>query len=398
MKHGGDRLKAGILFTIAACLFCLCSCSESTSPSPKTETTGKAPVTEHTVSSTKPTTAATKHIETNSSSEMNHSISVDDLFKKLEESAEAFSQTITMRGKVSEDTIKKAFERLYHEHPEYFWVRNYEYELSNTELTLKLEPFQDYTVSQLQQMYQEMKKKATGIVAGIPQNISAYDKILQIHDYLIRTTTYDYLSVEQGNTENLLIYSAYGCLMEGKAVCEGYARAFQYIMKLLGIESGTCTGSAGNEHHAWNYVRIDDAYYWLDVTWDDTNDMEYPNTNLISHCFFLLNDELFLRSHVLDNTNYYVPVCKEITENYFHKNGLCFEQYDFAAFNPVFSAEFQKYDGAEIMFSSETEYRKALKSLMEEKEIWDADCFKDHSMQITYSKRDDLLVLSFLKL
>ena len=70
------------------------------------------------------------------------------------------------------------------------------------------------------------------------------------------------------------IRDIYGTLINQKAVCEGYAKAFKYIMDELEIPCilvcGTATNSVGvTENHAWNYVQIDGIWYAVDVTWDD---------------------------------------------------------------------------------------------------------------------------------
>ena len=63
-------------------------------------------------------------------------------------------------------------------------------------------------------------------------------------------------------------YSAYGCLVKGKAVCEGYSLAFNAIMLELGIPTKRMSGGG----HAWNMVKIGNRWYHVDVTWNDTSD------------------------------------------------------------------------------------------------------------------------------
>ena len=94
------------------------------------------------------------------------------------------------------------------------------------------------------------------------------NKIRAVHDYLVDNLEYD-SSVSKDN-----IYNIYGALINKLTVCEGYARAFKYIMDDLGIECiiacGTAVNSTGaTESHAWNYVKLDGNWYAMDVTWDD---------------------------------------------------------------------------------------------------------------------------------
>lgn len=95
-----------------------------------------------------------------------------------------------------------------------------------------------------------------------------YDNIKMVHDYLVENIQYD-TSISKGN-----IYNVYGAMVNGEAVCEGYARSFKYLMDSLGIPCtlviGKGTNSEGKtENHAWNYVQVDGNWYAIDCTWDD---------------------------------------------------------------------------------------------------------------------------------
>lgn len=92
--------------------------------------------------------------------------------------------------------------------------------------------------------------------------------------------------------------SAYSALVNGRTVCAGYARAFQYLMQQLGVPCYYCTGYAG-ENHAWNIVRLDDGYYNVDTTWDDTGDGTYD--------YFNKTDADYADSHLRQEMSVYLP-------------------------------------------------------------------------------------------
>lgn len=97
---------------------------------------------------------------------------------------------------------------------------------------------------------------------------SDYQKIKMIHDYLIDSIEYE------NNLTKKDVYDIYGALVKKRCVCEGYAKAFQYLMNEIGIENTIVIGSGINsrnetESHAWNYVKLDGRWYAVDVTWDD---------------------------------------------------------------------------------------------------------------------------------
>ena len=105
-------------------------------------------------------------------------------------------------------------------------------------------------------------------VVNALKGYSQYEQIKYLHDWMINNIDYDVTCSKEE------IYSIYGALRKGTAVCEGYARAFKYMLDGLGIPcvmvSGTATNSTGDtESHAWNYVKLNGKWYAIDVTWDD---------------------------------------------------------------------------------------------------------------------------------
>lgn len=97
---------------------------------------------------------------------------------------------------------------------------------------------------------------------------SDLEKLRYIHNYLVDNIDYE-TTISQLN-----IYNIYGSLILKECVCEGYAKAFQYLVSAAGFENVIINGKATNtigetENHAWNYVKIDNAWYAVDTTWDD---------------------------------------------------------------------------------------------------------------------------------
>ena len=118
--------------------------------------------------------------------------------------------------------------------------------------------------------------QVTANVLRATKDMSDQDKVAYAFDYLVQTITYT--DSEKGN------YSLYDTLVEGKAVCEGYARAFNYLMGRMGIrseyKSGRIKTSGGQgealgDGHAWNRVMIDGKWYYLDATWGDQTPTDY---------------------------------------------------------------------------------------------------------------------------
>lgn len=115
-------------------------------------------------------------------------------------------------------------------------------------------------------MLLEIETKSEEILKNVVG--SNYQKIQYIHNWLVDNLQYDQTYLKE-NTRNI-----YGALIENEVVCEGYAKAFKYLLDKLEIPcilvSGEAINSEGRqESHMWNYVQINDIWYAVDVTWDD---------------------------------------------------------------------------------------------------------------------------------
>jgi len=123
-----------------------------------------------------------------------------------------------------------------------------------------------YSKEQIEECEEEIEK----VVQKILENNTGtpYQRVKGIHDYLVENIKYDQ-TVAKDN-----IYNIYGALVEKQCVCEGYAKAYKYLLNKAGIETTLVIGEAKNsegetEAHAWNYVKLNDIWYAVDVTWDD---------------------------------------------------------------------------------------------------------------------------------
>lgn len=125
---------------------------------------------------------------------------------------------------------------------------------------------------------------------------TAYENIKMIHDLLVNSVEYD-TSISKPN-----IYNMYGALINREAVCEGYARAYKYLLDGVGIPSilvvGTGTNLEGKtENHAWNYVQLDENWYAIDTTWDDPVSSSELAKERARYKYFLKGSDEFNKDH-----------------------------------------------------------------------------------------------------
>lgn len=107
----------------------------------------------------------------------------------------------------------------------------------------------------------------------ITSNTSDDIKVRRIHDWICDNFTYSKDEATIGN-------SCYQAMFNGVAKCTGYAAVFQKMAIVAGLESHIVTSN----DHAWNLVKLDNSWYTIDTTWDDsTSSYQYYLCGYKSH-------------------------------------------------------------------------------------------------------------------
>jgi transglutaminase-like putative cysteine protease len=124
------------------------------------------------------------------------------------------------------------------------------------------------------------------------------ERVKAVHDWMVKNIQYDY----DNYISNKIPFRSYqedGAMVYGKAVCEGYAVTFELFMNALGIECrtviGTATSDSGSGSHAWNSLKLDGTWYYIDVTWDDP--VPDSGDSVYWYKYYLTTDPTFWGSH-----------------------------------------------------------------------------------------------------
>lgn len=139
--------------------------------------------------------------------------------------------------------------------------------------TIKLENIDSGYVDRyyaLQAIVDDIKEQAA--------DMTDLEKVILAHDYVASRCTY--------STSGNLTYTAAGALVNGKALCAGYARAMVLLLQEMGIESKMIT----NKSHAWVALELNGNWYHADPTWDNTRSKQ---SGEVSHEFLLRTDSEF---------------------------------------------------------------------------------------------------------
>lgn len=215
------------------------------------------------------------------------------------------------RNALSKDELHMVFDAYLRDHVEHFWIGstyNYTY---NSESVQTVKPSYIMSGEELELAKVAFVEAADAILSQIDTSDGEYERELAIHDILAAKVSY-----VKGAPN---AHNAYGAIVQGKAVCEGYAEALQYLLLRAGIRSFIMLGeskdpsSGGVVGHAWNAVRIDGSYYHVDLTWNDQGESLY-------HSYFNLSDSQIREDHTIDDSRYPLPVCDKYDAHYFSVN------------------------------------------------------------------------------
>ncbi|MFJ7369168.1 transglutaminase domain-containing protein [Lysinibacillus sp. NPDC098008] len=116
------------------------------------------------------------------------------------------------------------------------------------------------------------------------------EKLQAAHDFIVLSTEY---SKETEGSQ----YSPYTLLTENKGVCQAYALVLYRMLEMLGFEVRYVPGKAGEQLHAWVLVKLDHAWYHIDVTWDDPLP---DHKGEVRYQYFLQSDRQLSQDHIWD--------------------------------------------------------------------------------------------------
>ena len=229
---------------------------------------------------------------------------------------------------VDSDTVCRAWEAIMADYPEFFWLSG-SYQWGGWEGLgfLWFRPEYLTPVDSVPAMRQQAEAVCEELLAE-SAGMDEYHRALFFHDTLVQSTVYDaqIAAAVPDRGIHSLSSTAFGCLVNHKAVCTGYARAFQWLAQRSGIE---CLRAEGTDRkdgvgHEWNCIRLAGDYYYVDVTWDDPIS---EDGDLLTHEFFCITADELLETHI-PYEGQGLPECTATALDYYRVQGLYFEQYD----------------------------------------------------------------------
>ena len=228
-----------------------------------------------------------------------------------------------------DDSIDRCYHAVLKDHPEIFWVHNHEkiYKTTYSDSDYcTFTPGYIYTESEISEIQNAMEAGFQEVSSLIPADASDYEKVRIVYTYVIDNTQYQASDDDQ---------SIAGVFWKKEAVCAGYAGAVQYLLERIGVPCIYVDGSTqgSTEGHAWNIVKLDGEYYYVDATNGDQPDFlngnaaqleEHKTIIYVYLCPFPEEyEKKYIRSEELT-----VPDCTAKDMNFYVLNQGCFDGYD----------------------------------------------------------------------
>lgn len=281
------------------------------------------------------------------------------------------------------------------DHPELFYVDGYqytEYTLGSVVTGITFSGTYSMTSAEVEQARLGIEQKLAECFGQVPLNEDEYSTVKYLYEWLINHTEYD-RNVE--NNQNIC-----SVFLQGRSVCQGYAKAMQYMLQAADIQCMLVTGFTNGERHGWNLVRVNGEYYYLDPTWGDASYASGSADSAldgfvpaINYDYFLVTTDEITRTHSLEKV-VELPECTAVADNYFVREGLYFDTYDEARLAAVFGSEATKAAGYVTLKCDNSEtYEMMVQTLIASQKIFD---FVDKlGESIAYTSNEEQRTISF---
>lgn len=295
-----------------------------------------------------------------------------------------------------EERMEKVFQCVLNDHPEIFYVEGYtftKHTRGNKVTRLVFEAVYTMDEMQVQEKSDAVEKKVSEILAGMPADADEYGKVKYIYEYIIENTEYN---VAAENNQNIC-----SVFLNGQSVCQGYAKATQYLLLKAGIESNLVVGYVdGGEGHAWNLVKADGDYYYVDTTWGDasyrmTTEESYEVNNLpvINYDYLCVTTEQLEKTHTIQSV-VPMPECVATENNYYVRERAYFAKVEEEQLTQVFEKSYNEgRDYVTLQCADEAVYQEMYDELITRQKIF---LYMDTENQVVaYAENEEQLSLSF---
>ncbi len=294
------------------------------------------------------------------------------------------------------DEIDRIFQYVMLDHPEIFYADGYSFVKYTLGEEVKKVTFTGnyiYNEEERSDRESKLEEAVQRFLEGIDPDASDYEKVKAVYERVISRTDYDR---EAEDNQNIC-----SVFLNGESVCQGYAKAVQYLLGRLNVPSVLVLGTVENsEGHAWNLVRLDNEYYYVDATWGDASYISRDGEGVgeesvpkINYDFLCVTTEDLSATHSFSNL-LELPVCNARENNYFWREGAYFTAVDSKQLEELAGRYYE--EGREtltVKCSDREVYDDMLTNLLDEQKVF--DYLKPEGNSIQYTDSPEQLSITF---
>lgn len=287
------------------------------------------------------------------------------------------------------DVLEEAYRALCADYGGLYWVSGYvytQYSKGGEPTGMEFQPKYTMDEAEREEIQQQIDASVEELLAGISVSDSDYAKAKYVFEILVQNVDYD---AAAENNQNII-----SAFLNRATVCQGYACATQYLLRLLGIQSTIVTGNANGESHAWNLVRLDGEYYYMDTTWGNSRylDSDSQMEKYVNYSYLAITSEEISRTHILDNS-FKLPECTHTENNFFRKENRYYEAWSPEQIGALLAESWNAGGGdVSVKFASSDLYEQALQYFITDQHIAD---YCENISSIFYLEDKEMYVLTF---
>lgn len=294
------------------------------------------------------------------------------------------------------EEIDFIFQCVLTDHPEIFYVDGYSFVKYTYGEEIRRVTFTGnflYDEEEIVNRQRKIEESAEIILAKIPKEASDYEKVKKVYEEIINGT--QYFSQAEDNQNICSVF------LGKKSVCQGYAKAVQYLLNQLNVPTTLVVGRVkNNEGHAWNLVCIDNQYYHVDATWGDASylvdqeeEAQKEGVGGINYDYLCITTEEIERTHVIDSL-VPLPPCTSKEANYYVMEGAYFTAFDEDKLIALIeNYQQQGRENITVKCDSLLIYQEMMEKLIEEQRIFSYLNIKEN--RIIYADSPEQLSITF---
>lgn len=295
---------------------------------------------------------------------------------------------------LDQELLEPVFQCVMADHPEIFYVDGYTRTTYKLAGELKKITFSGtYTMNseETARLDRQLETVLEDWLLEIPENADDYEKVKMLYESVILHTEYE---LGADNSQNIC-----SVFLNGRSVCQGYAKALQLLCQRLEIPAMLVTGTVNGQGHAWDLIKMDGEWYYVDPTWGDASyrqgEEETPASVFpeVSYDYFGVTTKQIERTHVIGEERP-LPNCTATADQYYRREGLYLETPDTEKIEGFFAqAADSGHNIVTFQCANEEVYRQTYRILIEEQKVF--DYLPKGRDKVAYADSDRQLTFSF---